>query len=257
MYCKNCGAKINEGDMFCGNCGQPIMRENSNQPEEVQKPVVENTQAPIESAPQQMPQQPAPQPVQQPVSQQQPQQQPQITSGVQQKTNPSTEYKSSKSSFDSQKIIITIVLGIVFFVIGFECCKYYIANKAEEYLDDYYYYDDYNDYNNYNSYDNYIQEEQNNTLSVNNNQNNIAIGSTESYLTDDNGTKVTFKVTNTLSIKENYSQWHRKRIERADDDDESMLKIYPEIQNYNINEILNDYKNGFPEDFKNLKISEI
>ena len=27
MYCKNCGAEINEGALFCGNCGMKIETE--------------------------------------------------------------------------------------------------------------------------------------------------------------------------------------------------------------------------------------
>ncbi|WP_343759572.1 zinc ribbon domain-containing protein [Clostridium oceanicum] len=29
LYCKKCGNKLNEGDMFCGNCGQPVEENDS------------------------------------------------------------------------------------------------------------------------------------------------------------------------------------------------------------------------------------
>ena len=262
MYCKNCGAKINEGDMFCGNCGQPIMMENNNQPEEVQQPVVENKQEPTEPAPQQMPPQPEPQPVQQPILQQQPQPQQhsqpqsQTTSGIQQKSDTNTEYKSSKSNFDSQKIIITIVLGIVFFVIGFECCKYYIVHKAGKYLDDYYYYDNY-DYNNYDYDDyNYNDSDYSETNSSSKNNSNNSLSYTECSITSDDGTTVTLKLPSTLKISTYSGDVDYKTIKKVDEDSE--LTVTVSIDDETLDEAIAEVRKEYAdEEYKNVKMSDV
>lgn len=255
MYCNNCGAKLGEGDSFCGNCGKPVNIENNTKPEEVQKNIVENIQTSTQPV-----QQEVPQPVKQTavensqtqqVSQQQPQSQP--------NTNTSTGYKSTKATFDSSKIVLTIVLGIVFFIIGFVCCKHYIESKMNNYLDDYYYYNDYDygDYN-YENNDNYDYDDNNysESTSSSKNNNNNSLSYTDCFITNDDGTKVTLKLPSTLEISSYSSDVDYKTIKKVDEDSELTVTI--SVEDETIEEAINEVREEYAdEEYKNVKMSDV
>ncbi|MDE6296555.1 MAG: zinc ribbon domain-containing protein [Muribaculaceae bacterium] len=90
-FCTNCGAPIEEGAKFCGQCGTPTQKVNNPQPTQQSAQQTQQYQQPV----QQPYQQPAQQPYQQPAQQQyyqQPYQQPQQYQQLQQYQQPVAKF---------------------------------------------------------------------------------------------------------------------------------------------------------------------
>lgn len=213
MNCKNCGAVLSDNDSFCKQCGHPVQSNNT------------TTQSYSN---------PNPTPNYNNYS-----------------TNNTYQYQNNpKGNSNVGKIILTIVLAIVFWLIGFGICKLIFDVKSATNFDD--------------NKSALIQEDNvslkdNSTAKSPSTDNNIS--SNSNYIITDNGIKVSFKLPNTLRIDTAYSDSNRKCIEKINDDDSDFVAWIGEEYG-TLSEYIEDVKEKATSrksnnDYSDVQISDI
>jgi hypothetical protein len=232
MYCKNCGAAINENDSFCNQCGQPIQKNGTMQSNLNQDPIKNNDND--------------------------------FNNSTQQYQNTST------GNSNTAKIIIIAILAIIFWLLGYGLCKLIFSVSDYSTIDQNNNYSQTTSTNKDSLVqdDSYSQTTSGTSnLLVNDTYEQTTTSNSSSdesnYIITYNETKVTFNVPSTLKIIGKYSSSDLKCIEKIDDEYGDFVawigEDYSSLNEYikNVQDLAKSYKDGTMLNYNDVQISDV